>query len=203
MYYIPKLESNIISLGQMTEVGNTVVLAGSYLKMWNSSGALLMKVKRTPNRLYKLLLEIGQPVCLMASLADLAWLWHARLGHVNFYALKMMGEKEMAFGVPKIEHPNQLCECCMVAKQARVPFPIKAKFRAQRPLQLVHADLCGPITPATLAGNKYFFLLVDDYSRWMWVYTLKEKSGAFEVFKKFKRLVENRSGHRLKTLRTD
>ena len=139
---------------------------------------------------------------LLASLADPARLWHGRLGHVNFYALKMMGE-EMAIGLSKITHPNQVCESCLVSKQTRLLFPAQANFRAEHPLQLVHADLCGPITPPSLAGNKYFLLLVDDYSHWMWVYMLREKGGAFEAFKKFKRLVENKSEHKLKTLRTD
>ena len=54
-----------------------------------------------------------------------------------------------------------------------------------------------------LAGINYFLLLVDDYSRWMWVYMLKEKEEVLCAFKKFKRLVENGSDHNLKTLYTD
>ena len=101
----------------------------------------------------------------------------------------------MATELPKIIHLNQLCESFLVSKQTRLPFPTQTSVRAERPLQLVHAYLCGPITTSSIAGNKYFILLVDDYSHWMWVYMLKEKGEALCVFQKFKRLTENESNH--------
>lgn len=115
----------------------------------------------------------------------------------------MMADKEMAIGMPRIDHPNQLHKGYLVAKQTRLPFPTQANFRADKPLQLVHADLYGPITPVTLGGNKYFLLLVDDLSRWMWVYMIKEKSDALSTFNKYRALVEKASGHNIKILRTD
>ncbi|GKD70838.1 ribonuclease H-like domain, reverse transcriptase, RNA-dependent DNA polymerase, partial [Tanacetum coccineum] len=59
-----------------------------------------------------------------------------------------------------------------------------------RRLELVHGDLCGPISPLTPAGNRYFLLLVDDYTRVMWVYFLKTKDQALSMFKKFRVEVE-------------
>ncbi|XP_066341363.1 uncharacterized protein [Miscanthus floridulus] len=59
-------------------------------------------------------------------------------------------------------------------------------WKADEPLQLVHVDLCGPITPSTLAGNKYFMLLVDDCTRWTTVYMLKSKDQAVDAFIKFR-----------------
>ena len=50
-----------------------------------------------------------------------------------------------------------------------LPFPNTAKYRVTETLELVHGDLCGPITPATPGGRKYFIFLVDDYSRYMWL----------------------------------
>jgi len=54
-----------------------------------------------------------------------------------------------------------------------------------------------------LEGNRYFITFIDDFSKKLWVYFLKEKSAAFIVFKNFKALVENQSGHKLVTLRSD
>lgn len=54
-----------------------------------------------------------------------------------------------------------------------------------------------------MAGNRYVFLLVDDYSHVMWAYLLKEKSETFETFKRFKALVEDGDERKIKTLRTD
>ena len=53
VYYIPTLRSNIISLGQLSEEGNRVVLNGESLWVYDSCGRLLMHVKRSTNRLYK------------------------------------------------------------------------------------------------------------------------------------------------------
>lgn len=99
--------------------------------------------------------------------------------------------------------PNEVCSGSLVSKQTRKPFPSQAKFQATRVLELVHGDLCGPITPATKSGNQYFFLLVDDFSRIMWAYMSSSKDEAFGAFKKFKVLVEKECGEKLKTFRTD
>lgn len=144
VYHIPRL-SNIISLGQMTEAGNKVVMDGQFLRIFDQNESLLMKVRRSMNHLYKIALITTKPVCLLVGLRDPAWLWHTRLGHVNSYALKMLSEKQMAIGVPKIIHPDQLYEGCLVAKQTRLPFLAQANYRADKPLQLVHVD--PPITP--------------------------------------------------------
>ena len=108
----------------MTEEGSKMELVGSFLKMFDKNGTLLMKIKRSHNRLYRILLETSQPISLLT----------------NFQTLKMMGEKKMATGLLKIMHPNQLCESCLVSKQARLSFPTQTSFRAEWPLQLVHVD---------------------------------------------------------------
>jgi len=57
---------------------------------------------------------------------------------------------------------------------------------------------------ATAIGdNRYFLTFIDDYSRKIWIFFLKEKSEVYEFFKSFKALVERESGFPLKTLRTD
>jgi transposase InsO family protein len=63
--------------------------------------------------------------------------------------------------------------------------------------------VCGPINPKSNGGNRYFITFTDDYSRKTWVYFLQEKSCVFEIFKKFKSLVENESGCLIQCLRTD
>jgi hypothetical protein len=62
---------------------------------------------------------------------------------------------------------EQLCEACQVGKQRCTSFPMKVEYQARRCLELVHGDLCDPITSTTLRGNKYVWLLVDDLSRYL------------------------------------
>jgi hypothetical protein len=204
VYYIPRLRSNLVSLGQLTEMGHRVLLDDDMLEVVNKQIArMIMRVPRTLNRMYKIELSTIEPKCLMASIDDQAWLWHGRLGHVNFRSLKQLVSKEMATGVPNIRHPEQVCSDCLMAKQTRTVFPKAAKWQSEEKLSLVYVDLCGPITPATVGGNRYFMLLVDDYSRWMQVYFLKSKDQACDVFIRFKAEVKNFTVCRIKTLRSD
>jgi hypothetical protein len=57
-----------------------------------------MRVQRSGNRLYKIELQTVEPVCFQTRSDNLAWLWHGRLGHVNFQSIKMLVQKEMAGG---------------------------------------------------------------------------------------------------------
>ncbi|GKB06944.1 retrovirus-related pol polyprotein from transposon TNT 1-94 [Tanacetum coccineum] len=90
-----------------------------------------------------------------------------------------------------------------LGKHARSSFLKKATSRAKEPLQLIHTDLCGPITPPSHGKNLYFMLFIDDYSRKTWVYFLNEKSQAFEAFKKFKAMVEKEKCLKIKSMRSD
>jgi hypothetical protein len=73
----------------------------------------------------------------------------------------------------------------------------------QDPLELVHGDLCGPISPATPSGRRYFLLLVDDATRYMWVALLTTKDAVVDVVKHLQALAEKKSGRKLRALRTD
>ena len=79
-------------------------------------------------------------------------------------------------------------------------FSKESLSKSSRPLQLVYADIYGPINPYSLGKNKYFLLFINDFSRKTWVYFLREKFEAFDVFKKLKVLVENESGFFIKAL---
>ena len=70
-------------------------------------------------------------------------------------------------------------------------------------LELVHGDLYGPITRTTNGGRRYFLLLMDDCSHYMWLQLLMSKDEAAEAIKKFKARVEAESGKKLRVLRTD
>nr|GEV07010.1 putative zinc finger, CCHC-type [Tanacetum cinerariifolium] len=150
------------------------------------------------------ILSLGCKTGLLGNfLVDDAWTWHARLGHANFYTLEIMGKKRMVNRMPCDAHPKQLCNGCVVAKQTRQSFPDEAQRRASKPLELVHTDLCGPITPQSTGGNRYFLLIVDDWCRHMWVYLLRSKDEALAKFKIFKAQVEMETAHKVKVLRTD
>lgn len=111
---------------------------------------------------------------MLAKCEDKNWLWHTRLGHANFKALTMMSETNMAHGLLKIIQPKEVCKGCFIAKQTKRGFPQQAEHHASKTLELIHGDLCGLITPSTSRGNRYIFLIVEDFTRVMWAYLLKK-----------------------------
>lgn len=101
------------------------------------------------------------------------------------------------------EQVEQVCNNCLAGKQRRTPFPTEARERAADVLDLVHGDLCGPITPTMPSGGKYFLLLVDDKSRYMWLSLLGSKDQAASSIQRLQAAAEVESGRRLKFLHTD
>lgn len=190
VYYIPELKSNIISLGQATEACCDIRLKGEQLIMHDQRGKLIVSAKRSKNRLYKVSMGFKRAPCLLLTTGDESNKWHARLGHVNFETICMMIQKEIVLGVPNISIEREVCSSCLLGKQARQPFPKATTYRANKTLELLHGDLCGPIAPSTSNGNKYVFVVIDDHTRYMWTILLKEKSEAFEKFKKLRNLIE-------------
>lgn len=203
VYFLPNLRSNIISLGQATEAGCDVRMRGDYLTLHDKNGKLIVKASRSRNRLYKVLMEIDDDKCLKLEIQSDSARWHSRLGHIGVDSMKLMIQKELVLGIPQIDVEKEICGSCLRGKQTRQTFPQATSFRASKVLELVHADLCGPISPTTAAGNKYIFVLVDDHSRYMWTILLKDKGDAFQKFKNFKIMAEQEAKTSIKTLRTD
>lgn len=203
VYYIPGLKSNIISLGQATEVGCEVRMKNNTLSLFDKRGDLMVQTTRSPSRLYKVVLSVDRVQCLQIKSATESSLWHARLGHVNLQTLKLMVKRDFIDGLPNVTIKKETCESCLLGKQARKPFPKTTNFRASSPLELIHGDLCGPISPSTPAQKRYVLVLIDDHTRYMWTVLLREKSEAFEKFKSFKRMIELETEKQIKMLRTD
>ncbi|WVZ65497.1 hypothetical protein U9M48_014849 [Paspalum notatum var. saurae] len=203
VYLIPRLDTNLISVGQLDEDDYNIRIKKGVMTIRDEQRRLLAWVRRSPNRLYSIHLDITRPVCLTARWVDEAWRWHERYGHISFQALRKLVNEDMVRGLLHIDHVDQVCEGCLAGKQRRHPFPAQARRRATTALDLVHGDICGLVTPTTPSGSWYFLLLVDDLSRYMWLSLLASKDQAPAAIRKFKAAAELESGCKLKVLRTD
>lgn len=83
--------------------------------------------------------------------------------------------------MPHIDHVEQICDSYLAGKQRRRSFSTTSSYRAKNLLDLVHADLCGPVTSDTLGGKMLFLLAVDDKSRYMWLVLLSSKDQAADA----------------------
>nr|KYP67758.1 Retrovirus-related Pol polyprotein from transposon TNT 1-94 [Cajanus cajan] len=134
---------------------------------------------------------------------ETADLWHARLGHVSYNRLKAMMKQSMLRGLPNLEmRENVVCVGCQYGKAHELPYE-ESKYKAKAPLELVHSDVFGPVKQLSISKNKYMITIIDDYSRYVWVDFMKEKSEALKKFIEFKEKIEKEVGSMIRCLRTD
>ena len=82
------------------------------------------------------------------------------------------------------------CESCLEGKMTKRSFRTKGT-RAIECLGLIHSDVCGPMSIQARGGYEYFITFTDDHSRFGYVYLMRYKSDAFDMFEAFKAEVEN------------
>ena len=88
-------------------------------------------------------------------------------------------------------------------EKKRVSFLKDGKQTKDEKLELVHTDVWGPAQVSSLGGSLYYVTFIDDATRKVWIYFLRKKSDVFETFKKWRSLVENETGKKLKCLRSN
>ncbi|CAI5987876.1 unnamed protein product [Closterium sp. NIES-64] len=112
-------------------------------------------------------------------------LWHHRLGHPSLLQLRGMASHLLVFGLPRSlpplpQGPGPACVPCVKGRQRAAPhsslFP-----STQAPLQTLHMDVWGPARVCRQSHERYFLLVVDDYSRYTTVFPLRTKGGVTEV----------------------
>ena len=121
-------------------------------------------------------------MCL-GTLKEKSNLWHQRMGHASLHLLHKLQSKGLVRGLSRIK-PDSMISCseCSRSKATRCSFPPKKVVSTKAPLELIHMDLCGPLCIQSKGGNRYIYVLVDDYSRFTWTLFLKSKGDAFDAF---------------------
>ena len=119
-------------------------------------------------------------------------LWHERLCHHNSVDIQKLISGGLAIGISlsSSEKRDPICEPCLAGKMHSSPFP-STGHRASAPLELIHTDLCGPLSVSTPEGYRYWCVFIDDHTRYRVVVLLRRKSDTFTAFKQFKALAEN------------
>jgi len=135
------------------------------------------------------------------SSSDLCEMWHRRMTHLHHGALRVL--RETVTGVPyfSLEH-YELCKGCTLVKYTKTYFP-SSDSRAAGILDLIHADVCGPMSSTSLSGSLYYVVFIDEFSWKSWILFMKTKGQVFSRFQEFKALVDNQIGKKIRVLRSD
>lgn len=137
------------------------------------------------------ILHVGNEYCNQTSNSEQN-LWHKRLGHLNRHGLRLLG----------LPASNEKCTECLQGKATRRSFN-KIQTYSKEIGDLIHSDISGPVMPQTLNGEKYFQVLIDDYSHFTITNLLKSKNEAEENIKNFIHLIKTQHGKRTKKIRLD
>lgn len=199
---VPNLTTNLLSVSQLIKNGNIVKFETNRCIIYNKQNEIIGTADLR-NGVYKLNVFISDNILAGSAVVnDITW--HRRFGHLNSEYLNKMknGLVEGLNYQGLLKSSKNNCEVCCEGKQATLPFKHKGT-RAKNILEIIHADVCGPMENRSIGGSKYFLILEDDFTRMAFVYFLKTKDQVFDYFKQFKVLVENQTGQKLKILRSD
>lgn len=97
---------------------------------------------------------------------------------------------------------HEFYEVCVLAEQKCLPFHSR-KSKSSRVSELVHTDICGPLTPESNSKNRYIITFIDDFSRFSVVYVIKNKNEALNCLKNYKAKVETLHGNKLTKIKCD
>jgi len=194
---VPSLHYNLLSLGKLSEKGYDLRFKYRIGTISDDKFGIIAKFNMNNSRLWPLYLNSDDLPCFSSINCDDTWLWHLRLGHLNFGSLKFLARKNLVDGLPSIDFPNKKCESCILGKKYREPFQKGKAWRANAPLQLIHSDLCS-VEVSSNGGSKYFITFINDFSRKTWVYFLKNKSDACDILRASKFMWRSKVGILLK-----
>jgi hypothetical protein len=126
-------------------------------------------------------------------------LWHCRLGHISRGRIKILVKNDI---LPPLEFSDlEQCRECIKGKYTK-----KIKKDAKRStgiLQIIHTDICGPFPMKSVEGYDSFITFIDDYSRYGYIYSIKERTETLDKFKIFKVKVKNWHNLKIKIVRSD
>ncbi|KAJ9539122.1 hypothetical protein OSB04_031855 [Centaurea solstitialis] len=153
------LKHNLITMSHLCDNGMIVMFKIKCCIMYKTN--TLIEVMRANRRgdLYLICfntLKAKEEICHVSSVKnEEAWLWHTRFCHLNFHTLDKLVRLKLIKGLVDIKlEKDHLCSACEMGKRRTSSHKTKSDPSNDMPLQMLHVDLCGPISVQSLVGNK-------------------------------------------------
>ena len=214
VYYVEQLKYNLLSVSQVCDKKHSILfteteclfLAPGFRVV--DENQILLRTPRKDN-VYCLDLETVSSSsslnCLFskASLSESS-LWHRRMCHMNFKTMNHLVKNNLVRGLPQKEFScDDHCVACLKGKQHKTSHKSKEISSISSPLQLLHMDLFGPTNVMSLGKKSYCLVIVDDFTRFTWVYFLRTKDETSGLLKSFLTRIENQADLKVKVIRSD
>ncbi|KAJ6821267.1 uncharacterized protein M6B38_393615 [Iris pallida] len=203
---VTELKHNLPSISHLADHGYGINFVKDKCTIIDSStGSTIFEGIREDNIYVFYLLEDANTAgrCLMAKSIE-SQLWHMRLGHANMDTISRLSTKKLVRGLPDISFKKDtVFSECEKNKATKSAFKSKNAVSTTRPLQLLHMDLFGPSRIASLGGKLYAFVIMDNFSRYTWVYFLARKNDVLSEFVTFYNKVQNEKGFMITRIHSD
>jgi hypothetical protein len=185
---VESLDYNLLSISQLCEVGYNCLFTDKGVTVFRRSDGSFAFRGILRGKLYLVDFipeEVELDRCLIAK-TNMGWLWHRRLAHVDMRNLHKLQKNDHILWLTNIVfEKDRPCGACQARKQVETHHHANNIMTTTRPLEMLYIDLFGPVAYISIGGNKYGLVIVDDYSRFTWVFFLLDKSETQEVLKKF------------------
>jgi hypothetical protein len=206
VFLVDSLDYNLLSVSQLCKMGYNYLCTDICVTVFRRSDDSKAFKGVLDGQLYLVDFNDNKSeldTCLIAK-TSMDWLWHRRLALVGKKNLHKLLKGEHILGLTNVHfEKDRVCSACQAGKQVGIYHPHKNIMTTDRPLELLHMDLFGPIAYISIGGSKYCLVIVDDYSHFTWVFFLQEKSQTQETLKRFSRRAQNEFGLRFKKIRSD
>jgi transposase InsO family protein len=141
---------------------------------------------------------------LISQSSSELWKWHRRLGHLSFDLLCRLSGLGLLRGLSLLKFESDLvCAPCRHGKMIAASHSPVNTVMTKHPGQLLHMDTVGPSRVRSKGGKWYVLVIVDDYSRYSWVFFLESKDLVFEHFRLLALRLNNEHPNCLKAIRSD
>ena len=205
--HVKGLKHRFLSTSRFTNLGFTVTFSSNNVAITKGKFRI-SGVQTSP--LFTCLLYSGNPSngpSLNAAVEALPIkLWHQRMGHINWEALKQTRSDDYPLNGIKLdssEPPKHVCEGCVASKAKRKTFKPSTSNRIYEPLEIIHADLQGPMAVNAIGRYRYTCVFTCGGTQYVWVYYLKSKDQTLRTFKTFIAWIEKLTGRTIQKFRSD
>ncbi|MBW0566357.1 hypothetical protein O181_106072 [Austropuccinia psidii MF-1] len=163
--YVPKLIKNLVNLLDLCKAPITITRNGSAVHLFHDN-----KIFLSGQLINKLMVVSFYQLTIHLTKNNPNPPWNSHLGHPSNQVLTSLGLKPN----------NNPCNTCARGKMTALPF--KGHFvEVLKPLECIHLDAVGPISPPSKLGNRYFLTIVNQYTSFKITRFLKNKADVVEL----------------------
>jgi hypothetical protein len=175
--YVLGLKKNLISISTIEDRGYELVFHDGQVLMYPKGSSITSSkvIGIRHGKLYKLMFQPARALIHNTNNNDLCELWHRRMAHLHHGALRILREIVTEGTIFQYRAPGGVC----TGKYTKTSFP-SSDNRVAGIFDLIHSDVCGPMSFVSLSGYEYYVTFIDDFSRKSWIFFMKTKGQVFK-----------------------